>query len=80
MIVYQNMGSVEQSLQEVLVLDIFDDARLYNLVNKHVDEANGLTLMQSQEELMKKKLMKLQRSLLADVGATRQVVFTYCEE
>jgi len=58
-------------LQELLVLDIFDDARLYNLVTKHVDEPNGLTLMQSQQELMKKKLKKLQRSLLADGGATR---------
>jgi len=58
-------------LQEVLILDVFDDARLYNLVTKHVEEANGLTLMQSQEELMNKKLMKLKRSLLADVGATR---------
>lgn len=58
-------------MQEVLILDVFDDARLYNLVTKHVEEANGLTLMQSQEELMNKKLMKLKRSLLADVGATR---------
>lgn len=71
MIVYQNAGNVEQSLLEVLILDVFDDARLYNLVTKHVEEANGLTLMQSQEELMNKKLMKLKRSLLADVGATR---------
>ena len=29
---------------------------------------------------MNKKLMKLKRSLLADVGAARSVVFTYCEE
>jgi hypothetical protein len=58
-------------LQEVVILDIFGDARLYNLVTKHVEEANGLTLMQSQQELMNKKLIKLKRSLLADVGATR---------
>ena len=67
-------------MQEVLVLDIFDDARLFNLVTKHVDEANGLTLLASQEELMRRKLNKLKSSLLGDVAATRQVVFTYCEE
>ena len=71
MMVYQNVGNGEQSLQEVVILDIFGDARLYNLVTKHVEEANGLTLMQSQQELMNKKLIKLKRSLLADVGATR---------
>ena len=80
MIVHEYSGKAEQCLQEVLKLDIFDDARLFNLVTKHVDEANGLTLLASQEELMKAKLKKLKRSFLADMVAAESIIFTYCEE
>ena len=61
----RNEGQIgeEKTLPEVLRLDLFGDARLFNLVSQHVDEQHGRTLLESQEELMAEKLEKLKRGL-----------------
>jgi hypothetical protein len=40
----------------ILDLNLLDDANLFDVVSKHLDDETGLTLLQTQEELMHLKL------------------------
>ena len=39
-----------------LDLNLFDNAHLFDLVSKHLDESTSLTLLESQQDLMEQKL------------------------
>ena len=70
----------EKSLPEILRLDLFGDARLFNLVSQHVDERHGRTLLESQEELMAEKLEKLKNGLKAEALRGKATTFNFFEE
>ena len=44
-------------------LNLFDNAHLFDLVSKHVDDSTGLTLLESQQDLMEQKLGQLKERL-----------------
>ena len=48
----------------LIKLNLFDNAHLFDMVSKLSDESTGLTLLDTQEELMQTKLKKLKKILL----------------
>ena len=46
-----------------LDLNLFDNAHLFDLVSKHLDESTSLTLLESQQDLMEQKLASLKKEL-----------------
>ena len=76
----EQIGEEGKKIPEILRLDLFVDARLFNLVSKHVDEQHGRTLLDSQEELMAEKLEKLKNGLKSAALRGKATTFSFFEE
>ena len=44
-------------------LNLFDDSHLFDLVAKHTDESSGLSLLDSQQDLMAQKVSQQKQRL-----------------
>lgn len=67
------------SLQTCATLDLIEDSRIFDLGAKHLDPSTGLSLLQTQQDILKEKQSIIKEQLLKAVEK-EQGMFSCCAE
>ena len=58
-----NLILFDDQFQPIKKLNLIKDAKLFNLKDKFVDQKTGLTLLQSQEDLMRENIEEIKKRI-----------------